>query len=214
MESTLTCALALHKIASMSSDEADTQTWIDRGTEAYWRLQISEAAQAFEKAVAIDPQSTQARLCFGVACFFLYQNGLSDAQTSFESEMTAELDRIRGLITEQNSTNGKRAEENLQQALHLEPQNKLAMAYLAALYHAWSDSTDPWGNKRRSRLTEAQHWYRRLLEIDPQHKFANYICGVIDWEKGFELLRSSGNYPRPLTNEEAADRFMRKSLRW
>lgn len=139
------CALALHKIASMSSDEADTQTWIDRGTEAYWRLQISEAAQAFEKAVAIGPQSTQARLCFGVACFFLYQNGLSDVHTSFESEMTAELDRIRGLITEQNSTNGKRAEENLQQALHLEPQNKLAMAYLAALYHAWSDSTDPWG---------------------------------------------------------------------
>jgi AraC-like DNA-binding protein len=92
----------------------------------------------------------------------------------------------------------------LQQALQLEPRNTLAMEYLAALYYHWLDpKIDSLGNARRSRLTDALHWYERILEIDPPHKFANQACGVIEWERAFELMRSSGSYPRPLPNEEA-----------
>lgn len=198
----------------MSFGGTSAQTWIDRGKEAYWHLHLAEAAQDFERAVAMDPQSIQARLCFGVVSLFLYQNGLGDARSKFfdpdsgrplsRAEIAAELNRTGALIAEQNSTNGKRAEENLQQALQLDPWNQVAMAYLAALYHTWLDPTsDSLGNNRQSRLTDALHWYKRIIEIHPDHSFANYVCGVIDWEKAFELMRSSGSYPRPLPNEEA-----------
>jgi tetratricopeptide (TPR) repeat protein len=201
-------------IACMSLGESAAQTWIERGKEAYGHLQLAEAAQDFEKAVSADPQSLEARLCFGVASLFLYQNGLGDAQAKFfdpdsrrplsRAEVAAELNRTRVLIAEQNSTNGKRAEENLLQALQLDPQNKLAMEYLAALCHAWLDPiSDSLGNNRYSRLTDALHWYKRIIEIDPGHSFANYVCGVIDWESAFEIMRASGSYPRPLPSEEA-----------
>jgi tetratricopeptide (TPR) repeat protein len=206
-------------ISSMSFGESNVQTWIDRGREAYGHRHLPEAADDFEKAVATDPQSVQAHLCFGVACLFLYQNGVSEAQPRFfdpdnhrtwsRTDMAAELDRVRAVVGEQNATNGKRAEDNLQQALQLDPRNTLATEYLAALYYHWLDpKTDSLGNRRRSRLTDALHWYRRILEIDPEHKFANQACGVIEWEEAFELMRSSGSYRRPLPNEEA-----RRSLR-
>lgn len=206
-------------ISGMSSGESGVQTWIDRGKEAYWHLHLTEAAKNFENAVATDLHSDQARLCFGVISLFLYQNGVSEAREKFldprsdrtwsRAEMAAEVERIRALIAEQNSTHGKRAEENLLQVLQLDPRNKLGMEYLAALYYAWLDPTsDAFGNRRRLRLADAQRWYKRILEIDPEHKFANYVCGVIGWETVFDLMRSSGTYPRPLRNEEA-----RRSLR-
>ncbi|MBV8550328.1 MAG: hypothetical protein JOY54_03430 [Acidobacteriaceae bacterium] len=198
----------------MSSGDNDAQAWIDRGVEAYWHMNLADAAQNFEKAVALDPQSVRARLCFGVTSLFLYQNGVSEVNVNFldvpggrppkRAEMAAEVDRVRALIGEQNATNGKRAEDNLQQALQLDPQNELVMEYLAALYYAWIDPNTDWlGTKRRSRLDEAKHWYERILEMNREHRFANHVCGAIDWQKAFDLMRSSGSYPRPLPNEEA-----------
>src|SRR5437868_10018146 len=139
-------------IACMYLGRSGAQTWIDRGKEAYWHFQLAEAAQDFEKAVAADPGSMEAHLCLGVVSLFLYQNGVGDARQKFfhvldrqrplsHAEADTELNRTQALIAEQNSTNGKRAEENLQQALQLDGKNKLAMEYIAALYHTWLDPT-------------------------------------------------------------------------
>ncbi len=197
----------------MSSGDADAQTWIDRGRQAYWNMNLAEAYLDFENAVAADPKSPQARLCYGVVCLFLYQNGISDAIPQFlrdhrsrtgPDERQAEVQRIRALIAEQNATNGKRAEENLQRALELDPRNAQAMEYLALLYSVWSDpDIDALGNKRRSRLAGAQRWYQHVLDIYPDHKFANYVSGVINWNQAFEFIRSSGSYPLPVPNEDA-----------
>ncbi len=198
----------------MSSDDTSVQSWIDRGKAAYWQMNLAEAFVHFEKAVAADPQSIEAQLCYGAVCLFQYQNGIAGAIPQFlldpsgepwpEEDMKTEVQRIRDLITHENATNGKRAEEHLWRAVHLDPRNVLATEYLAQLFFAWSDNgTDGWGGTRQSRLPEAKHWYQRILEIDPQHKFAHYVCGVIDWTRAFEVVQSSGSYPRPLPSEEA-----------
>ena len=51
--------------------------------------------------------------------------------------------------------------------------------------------------------------YARIAEINPRHKFANYACGLIDYEKPFDIIRSIPGFPRrPLVDEET-----RRSLR-
>ncbi len=191
-----------------------SQTWIDRGKESFGRLDLAEAAARFEKAVLADPESVEARLCYGVVRLLLYQNGISAAEPRFndddaerqwsDADNKAEIERVRVMMAEQNATNGKRAEEALRRALELDPENKLAMEYLAALYYRWAHpDTELGGNRRRSRLDDAKRLYKEIFYIDPEHNFANYVCGVIDWEKAFNVLRASGRYPRPLPNEEA-----------
>ena len=111
-------------------------------------------------------------------------------------DSAAEMDRTRSRIVEQNATNGKRAEENLQYALQLDPQNKLVMEYLAALYYAWMEPTaNSMWTGRRSRLVDAQHCYGRLLEVDAKHKFANYVCGVMDWQRAYDVMRLHEKLP-------------------
>jgi hypothetical protein len=65
-----------------------------RGREAYWHMHLPEAADDFEKAVATDLRSVQPHWCFGVACLFLYQNGVSEAQPRF---FDPDNDRARGV---------------------------------------------------------------------------------------------------------------------
>jgi hypothetical protein len=67
----------------------------------------------------------------------------------------------------------------------------------------WIPTTDRLRTEQSSRLDEAKPWYKCILEVDPHHKFATYVCGVINWQKGFELMRASGRYPRPLPDDEA-----------
>ncbi|MEZ5353749.1 MAG: hypothetical protein R2762_14010 [Bryobacteraceae bacterium] len=187
--------------------------WIDQGKLAYQQMQLSEAYAHFEKAVTADPGSVEARLCFGVICLFQYQNGSTDLIPEFylateepswsEDDISAEIERVREALATLNATHGRRAEENLLRAIELDRGNALAMEYLAYLYFDWLDNdTDSPGATRASRLTEAKHWYKQILEIYPEHRFANYVCGVIDWKRAFELIRSSGTFPLPLPSEE------------
>ena len=177
-------------------------------------MNLAEASVHFEKAVAVDSQSIEAHLCYGTACLFQYQNGIGDAIPQFlldssgepwpEEAVKTEVQRVRDLITHENATNGKRAEEHLSRAVHLDPRNVLAMEYLAQVFFAWSDNgADGWCDTQHTRLAEAKHWYQQILGIDPQHKSAHYVCGVIDWRRAFEVIRYSGSYPRPLPSEEA-----------
>jgi hypothetical protein len=49
----------------------------------------------------------------------------------------------------------------------------------------------------------------RIAEHNPQHRYAHYACGVIDYQKAFVLIRSTTpGFPRPLVDEKA-----RRSLR-
>jgi tetratricopeptide (TPR) repeat protein len=165
----------------MGHDDVGAQSWIDQGREAGGAFRFEEAAECFEKASAIDPESIEAHLGLGVACACLYVYGATEAQN----------------IKEQNETNGKRAEEHLQKALELDPRQTRALEYLATLYSHWlAPEIDVYGKTRHSRIADAQHSCRRLIEIDPQNSFAHYAWGVIGWRGALELMLAFPSYPR------------------
>ena len=214
----------------MSSGES-AQTWLEKGAEAYaTNMRLEEAGQHFRKAVEVDPQCAKAHLCLGVIYLFQYQNGVAlqhdPSRVPDESgclrpltaaEIEAEAENERAQIAEQNATNAPSAEEHLKKALALEPRYEQAMEYLGALYFWWRDPP-PITKDLRAIIVREQRWarrddarqiYIRIAEINPRHRFANYVCGLIDFDKAFKTIRSIPGFPRrPLADEET-----RRSLR-
>ncbi len=213
-------------IASMSSSES-AQTWLEKGAEAYANMRLDEAGQDFQKAVEADPHSAKAQLSLGVIYLFQYQNGVAvqsgplrddngDIRPLTPTEVQAETEKERAQIAKQNATNGPSAEEHLKKALELEPRSEQAMEYLGALYFWWREPP-PTTKDLREIILRAQRWARRddarqiythIAEINPHHRFANYVCGLIDYEKAFAIIRSTRGFPRSLADEES-----RRSLR-
>src|SRR3954447_22048150 len=70
--------VAIALIIARSGENAET--WLERGAEAFAYLRMAEAAQHFEKAVAIGPHSAKAQLSMGVIRLFQYKNGVSEAR--------------------------------------------------------------------------------------------------------------------------------------
>lgn len=186
-------------------------------------MATAEAGQCFEEAVAVEPGFARAHLCLGAIKFFEYQNGISIQPDLPQDYLDTLKDwkpgsppppppNIRPLdpaakrarIAEQNSTKGAEAEKHLKRALELEPHSEPAMEYLAALYFRWLEPA----NQRPERRDEARQWYAHLLETNPQHRLANYVLGVIDYEKASAIIRSARGFPHPLT-----DKNDRQSLR-
>jgi len=193
-------------IADMSSG-GNAETWLDKGSEAYAQMRIAEAGQDFEKAVAADPHSAGAHLSLGVIRLFQYQNGIGEARDEMDlagdghrptrEQWQARAEKRRALVAEQNAGNAANAEQHLRRAVELKVRNQPSIEYLAALYYAILDPA----TEGRARLYDAKLWYRRLLEINPQHPFANYMCGVIDYQTAFPTIRSNAGFPSPLTDD-------------
>lgn len=203
----------------MSSGES-AQTWLEKGAEAYaTNMRLEEAGQDFRKAVEVDRQCAKAHLCLGVIYLFQYQNGVALQHDPLRvpdesgylrpltpAEIEAEAETQRAQIAEQNATNGPSAEEHLKKALELEAGHEQTMEYLGALYFWWRD---PATTGLGTRHDDARQIYTRIAEINPRHRFANYVCGLIDYEKAFKIIRSIPGFPRrPLGDEES-----RRSLR-
>ena len=204
-------------IVRMSSGES-AQRWLERGAETYAiNMRLDEAGQDFRKAIEVDPHSAKAHLCLGVIYLFQYQNGVAlqadpsphgirSLRPLTRAEVEVEAEKQRAQIAEQNATNGPSAEEHLKKALELEPGYEQAMEYLGALYFWWRD---PATAELGARHDAARQIYTRIAEINPRHTFANYICGLIDYEKAFKTIRSiRGFRHRPPADEES-----RRSLR-
>ena len=200
----------------MFSGEA-AQTWLEKGAAAYANMRTAEAAQDFQKAVEADPHSVRAQLSLGVIYLFQYQNGLTEPLDRMDDassaprrltgeELAAKAEKRRAQIAEQNATNASKAEEHLKQAVQLDPRYEPAMEYLAALYFWWRDpASDMW--ELWARRDDARYWYARIAEHNPQHRYAHYACGVIDYQKAFVLIRSTPGW------RHLADENTRRSLR-
>jgi len=97
----------------------------------------------------------------------------------------------KGILAEQNLTNWPLAEKSLKRANQLDPQNNLVVEYLCALYFAWKDPLD----EENDRMDEAKQWLERLVELHPEHKYANFYCGMILSAKARKLLPNYGRFP-------------------
>ena len=202
--------------------------WLEKGAEAYAYMRLDEAGQDFQKAVEADPHSAKAHLCLGVIHVFQYQNGVALQHDPLrvpdesgrlrplaDAEIEAEAEKERAQIIEQNATNASSAEEHLKKALELEPRDEQAMEYLGVLYFWWREPETfkdlraiILRQQRWARRDDARQIYTRIAEINPRHRFANYVCGRIDYDKAFTIIRSTKGFPRPLSDEER-----RRSLR-
>jgi tetratricopeptide (TPR) repeat protein len=182
-------------------------------------MRLDEAGQHFRKAVEVDLRSAKAHLCLGVIYLFQYQNGVAVQNDPLRvpdesgclrpltpAEVEAEAEKERAQIAEQNATNAPNAEEHLKNALELEPRYEQAMEYLGALYFWWRD---PATAGLGARHDDARQMYTRIAEINPRHRFATYVCGLIDDQKASAIIGSIRGFPRrPLADEES-----RRSLR-
>jgi len=178
-------------------------------------MRLDEAGKDFQKAVEADPHSAKAHLCLGVIHLFQYQNGVALQHDPLRvpdesgclrpltpAEVEAEAEKKRAQIVEQNATNAPSAEEHLMKALELKPQYEQAMEYLGALYFWWRDPA-PITKDLRAIILRQQRWarrddvlqiYTRIAEVNPRHRFANYVCGLIDYDNAFAIIRSTTHF--------------------
>jgi tetratricopeptide (TPR) repeat protein len=196
----------------MSSDEHSAEAWLARGTEVYLKQRFAEAVEYFKKAVAIDSGSVEAHLALGATYLTFYKRRPSPPSPDYiragrdilEAEWRAYRKQEQEFLAQQNATNWPLAEESLKRANRLDPRHKLVMEYLCALYFAWKDPLD----EENNRMEEAKQWFERLADIYPDHKYANFYCGLIASMGARKLLPNYGRFPRPPETQED-----RRSLR-
>src|SRR5260370_10330598 len=155
--------LALIVIPLAAQDAGDWRAWLNKGIEAYKSARYDEATEAFQKAVALNPDDVTPHLCLGTAYMTQY---------------------IPGAQSPENQDLARRAEAEFNSVLQLDPNDKTALASLASLaYQQAQISGDPAEKLRH--LDEADGWYQKLALVDSQNKEAYYSRGVIVWAKWY-----------------------------
>ncbi|HYP13340.1 MAG TPA: energy transducer TonB [Bryobacteraceae bacterium] len=147
--------------ACAQTNDKSAKDWITEGVRLFKGAQYAGAAEAFQKAVQLDPSSKTAHLYLGTAYLSSY---------------------IPGAGTPENQEAGRRAEREFQAVLSIDPNDRAALESLASLnYNQATSEADPQVKNRK--LDEAASLYERLLVIEPNHKSAHHSLGVLEWMK-------------------------------
>jgi tetratricopeptide (TPR) repeat protein len=141
----------------------DARSWMNRGVREYRSARYTDAVDAFQKAVDLEPGNINARLYLAKALMTQYIP---------ENESPDNLELAR------------KAEAEFQRVLSADPANTTALESLASFAYQQAQGTEEPGGKLK-KLDEAIGWYQRLLTADPQNKAAYYSLGVIDWIKWY-----------------------------
>jgi tetratricopeptide (TPR) repeat protein len=81
---------------------------------------------------------------------------------------------IPGADSPENNKMAEAAFNGFQDVLKDDPRNALAINSIALLYF------------NQKKMNEAQEWYKKLIEIEPQNKEAYYTLGVIAWTRAYQ----------------------------
>jgi TonB family protein len=131
---------------------------LEQGVSAYKSAKYPEAVEAFRRAVAADPNDTDARLYLATALMTQY---------------------IPGAWNPTNNALAQDAQTEFEGVLSREPSNQVALMSLASL--AYQQARGLPDLERKVKLEIAASWYHKLLYVDPLNKEAYYNLGVIDW---------------------------------
>jgi len=181
-------AVSLYAHQQGSSVEA----LMNQGTQELGSNHYKQAAEAFEKAIELDPSNLRAHLALANACALQY---------------------VPGAKSEESEANLRCATEQYQAALQLDSTNKYAISGLARLVYNESLTL---GNRTATaqKLDEAATLYRRLIEADPDNQEGYYYLGVIAWSKAYpacsearKQLGMKPDDPGPLPDERARQQF-------
>jgi tetratricopeptide (TPR) repeat protein len=152
-----------------SPDKFPVRREIGLGVRAFRMGRYEEAAQHFEKAIQMDPESINPRLYLATSYASMYRPGATDA---------ANLEWIQ------------KAEGEYLKVLELNPDDDTALRSLAGLaYERAEGIRDP--AEKREQLKRAAGWYEQAGESLPKDKGAFYMVGVIAWEECEPAIRTA-----------------------
>lgn len=80
---------------------------------------------------------------------------------------------IPGAESEENLNMAKAAHSEFTKVLEQEPKNAVALASIASMHF------------HQKKFDDAETWYKKLVEADPQNKEGYYTLGVIAWTRTF-----------------------------
>lgn len=146
-----------------ASAPRDSPGWINIGVREYKSARYPEAAEAFQKAVDLNPSDATARLYLATTWMSQY---------------------IPGANSPENLEFADKAEMEFNRVLGIDPNNVVALESLAALSYRQAQGMQIRGQKFQ-KLAEAEGIYERLLAVDPRNKQAYYSIGVIDWARWY-----------------------------
>jgi len=138
---------------------------LNKGVQAYKSAKYAEAVEHFKTSVELDPTFPTARLYLATAYMSQY---------------------IPGAESKENNEMVRLAKEHFLEVLKQNPTDKIAVASLASLHY--SQAQTPQMEEKMKRLSEANEWYKKLAEVDPQNREAYYSLGVIVWAKWYPAL--------------------------
>ncbi len=81
---------------------------------------------------------------------------------------------IPGADSPENNKMAEAAYNGFQEVLQQDPKNALAINSIALLYF------------NQKKMKEAEEWYKKLIEVEPENKEAYYTLGVIAWTRAYQ----------------------------
>jgi tetratricopeptide (TPR) repeat protein len=188
-------ALALVLVFSAGCQKLRARDQLNKGVQAFRAARYSEAVDRFKTAIELDPTFPTARLYLAIAYF---QQWIPGADSPDNQQML------------------QAAKEQFNDVLSREPNNTVALEYMAQLnYSETQGITDL--DKKLAKLDEARDWYQKLAQADPKNKSAYYSLGVITWAKWYPTLQKARvdakmrpEDPGPLKDKKAREELRAK----
>lgn len=186
-KSILTIAVLALAIAGAGCNQLKSRAQLNEGSKAFKNAQFPQAVEHFKQAVEMQPDFAAARLYLATAYMQQY---------------------IPGSDSPDNMKNADEAEKQFKIVLQNEPENKIAIGYLASLML---------GEKK---LDDAEKWNQRMLQVDPKNADAYYSMGFIAWSKWYPAyaeaihdLKLKLEDPGPIPTKDKKDKELKDQLK-
>jgi tetratricopeptide repeat protein len=141
-------ALILLTLSLSGCNKLRARDELNKGVAAFKSSQFQTAIDHFEKAVLYDPSLPTAQLYLATAYSQLF---------------------VPGGKSDDNVKAGKKAIEEYEKVLQVDPQNVNAIGSIAAIYYNLQD------------FDKAKDYQRKRMQIQPNDPEPHYWVGVIDW---------------------------------
>src|SRR6185369_8936848 len=173
-------------------DKLKSRDHLNQGVAAYKSAKYNDAVEHFKQALALDPDSPNARVYLATAYMVQW---------------------IPGADSPENNEFAKKAREEFVNVLNKDQNDKTALAYLASL--AFNQASSLTGDKKIEKFDEAASWNHKLIAVDPKSKEAYYNLGVISWAKWHPgLMQARANLRmKPEDPGPLADKKVKEQLR-
>jgi tetratricopeptide (TPR) repeat protein len=173
-------------------DKLKSRDHLNQGVAAYKSAKYNDAVEHFKQALALDPESPNARVYLATAYMIQW---------------------IPGADSPENNEFARKAKEEFINVLSKDANDKTALAYLASL--AFNQASSLTGDKKIEKFDEAASWNHKLIAVDPKSKEAYYNLGVISWAKWHPgLMQARANLRmKPEDPGPLADKKVKEQLR-